>query len=529
MLNIIFCIVSLAGNAQGINVKYITGENIYLDSGSADSLAVGDTLKIIRDGSSIADIEVVFVAEHSSSCRIIKKDSEISIGDKIQMIQKSLKATIGPPVIIPDTSKKIPVLVNEIPKMATLKRSTARIDGSLSVGIYRWNDINTSNLDFTQPETRLNLRGTRLWDKDLAFNLRITSLYNQRTRSYNAAIPKTEWRNRIYQASISYGSDNSPLSLQMGRIISNRLSGIGYIDGILLGKNVSEYLWAGGFGGTQPEWQYSKFQTSLQKYGAYLYYARGDYKTSRLESTVAASGEYHSSIVSREFVYLRNNLDLKGRWNIFQSAELDLNRSWRKERTGKSIELSNLFISARGRFTDWLNAGLSFDNRRNYWTYEMRSLADSLFNDILRRGFRADISIRPLNNTYILSNFGVNKGTTDSRATYSYSLGLNRSNLFGPGQYLNMQLSGFSGPFTNGYNFSSTLGHYFWQSNMISLGYGTYVYQFKAANGSRQNQYFQINSQFDLARQIYSTAMYEYDTGDDTKGHRVLAEIGYRF
>jgi len=104
---------------------------------------------------------------------------------------------------------------------------------------------------------------------------------------------------------------------------------------------------------------------------------------------------------------------------------------------------------------------------------------------------------------------------------------MNKSNFISSSQYANLQFSGFTGPFTDGYNYSFRLGRYF-GSNMLSLGYGAYIYQFNSG-GNRNNQWMQVNGQFELISSIFVSTTYEYDTGDDTKGHRIYGELGYRF
>jgi hypothetical protein len=527
---LVIFIMAITGDAYSYKVKYLSGENVYLDTGSNDSLAVGDHLTVIKGEKTIAELEIVFVADHSSSCRIVRQDGPIETGlivNKMQNVNPVVQAV--PSVIAPEVSTKPVEIKPALAAASTAGIPGAKIDGSVSFQFYRWNDTNPSNLDFTQPGSRLNLKASRLWNKDITLNLRMNSLYYMRTRRYNSDVPKTQWRNRVYQASLTYGNDQSPFSFEVGRIISNKLSGIGYVDGLMVQKRVSSVFQIGGFGGTQPQWQYSTFQTSLQKYGAFLSYERGNIQKSRLESVVAASGEYHGRTVSREFLFLRNNVNITSRWNIYQNAEIDINRSWRKEKVGKSLSLSNLYLSARGRFTNWLSAGLSFDDRKNYWTYEIRSLADNLFDNALREGVRADISLRPGKSYFVFSNVGYNKRSTDSRATYSYALGLNRANFISSKQFLNFQAAGFTSPFTNGYNFSAKIGRYIFGNDMISLGYTTYIYSFGPGGISRHNQSVQVSSQLDIVRQVYFSGSYEYDTGDDSRGHRLLGELGYRF
>jgi hypothetical protein len=485
---------------------------------------VGDRLEIRRGDSLIAELEVVFAAENSASCKIINSQGFIGIGDMAMISSPVTRPTA--PVTEPVVASAPPVAAQ--PAVTKPKPLRAKISGGASIQIHNWNDRSAGNLDFTQPSFRLNLKSSRLWGKDLNLNARITARYNKRTRAYNSDVPETEWRNRIYQLSFGYANEQAPFSFEFGRIISNKMSGVGYIDGILMQKGITEEFHVGAFAGTQPEWQYSEFQTSLQKYGGYLGYTRGDFKAHRLESTVAAAGAYHSGTVSREFLYVRNAVTLAGRWNIFQSAEIDLNRDWRKAKSGSSADLSNLYLSGRGRFTNWLSAGLSYDNRRNYWTYETRSVSDSLFDDVLRRGLRTDISLRPGRNYFMSGNFGYHKRSVDESGTYSYSAGLNMTNFILNNQGINLQYAGFNGPFTDGNNFSVRFSRYFLRSNMISVGYGAYIYTF-GAGSLRTNDWVQLSGQFDLVRRLYSSATYEYNMGDDTRGHRVIAEVGYRF
>ena len=110
----------------------------------------------------------------------------------------------------------------------------------------------------------------------------------------------------------------------------------------------------------------------------------GESVTRRLESTLAFAGTYHGTMISREFVYVQNQVNAK-RWNLYQSAELELNRQWRYERTRERVTLSSLYAFLEIRAAAWVTAGFSYDNRRQVLTYEQRSLADSLFDEALRK------------------------------------------------------------------------------------------------------------------------------------------------
>jgi hypothetical protein len=354
-------------------VNYISAENVYLDGGKSRGLTAGDQLTIRNRGSEIAEIEVIFVSQNSASCKILKQSAPIQKGFTATISQKiqavfSEKEQPEPPGF--NTNQSTPYSAKS---QKDDYSSFAEINGSLSFQYFYFNDLGPANLDFSQPTVRLKFVASNLWGR--AFQLKIMSRtrHNQRSRSYNSTIPKQEWRNRVYELSFTYDNQNAPFNFAFGRIINNFISGIGYIDGGLIQFNAIEQLRIGVFGGTQPEWQYSDYQTSLQKYGAYLNVHTGDFRSFRYEGTVGIAGVYHSSIISREFVYIQNTFGSSSQWNIYQSAEVDINRDWRLQKTGEDIAISNFYLSMQYKLSNQARVGLSYDNRKNYWSYETMS------------------------------------------------------------------------------------------------------------------------------------------------------------
>jgi hypothetical protein len=504
-------------------VKYISAENVYLDKGSAAGISVGDRFHIQSDWKQIAIVEVIFVAQHSSSCKIILKHAEPEVNDIAVLADKK-------EVIKKEEKQK------EARKRATptqpykpVKQPFAKISGSLSVQWYHVEDLMSSNLNFDQPTARLNLKARRLWGKDYNLRIKIRTRYNQRARRFSSRIPQHEWRNRIYMLSFSYDDESSPLNYKVGRIISNKFAGVGYIDGIIVQHNTSSHLRIGLFAGTQPEWQYSDFQTSLQKYGVYFNYLTGDYGSKRFESTLAFAGEYHGSTISREFIYLQSNASDGERWHIYQSLNLDINRDWRKDIMGETVSLSNLYLSLRYKFANWITAGLSYDNRKNYYTYETRTITESLFDDAFLHGLRGEIYFKFAKDIRFNSQFGLRKRESDSEYTYSYRAGFSKRNLLIKRLSIHAHFSGFSNYFTSGFNPSVSFSKTFFTGQQLGVAYGSYIYSLKSNNNQRINHWVRISSYNDLIYRFYFSGSYEYNWGDDSNSHRALAELGYRF
>lgn len=313
--------------SKEFKVKYISADHIYLDSGSAEGLSVGDTVQIVDGKKIIALLKVAYASEHSASCEILEKKGEINVGDIARALIDAKKEIS----VKKETERRQRTFDSD--ESSESRRRLMRVSGYLSLQWYQYSDIsNNHQYDFTQPTIRFKLNAKKLWDDDYYFRIKLRSRYNDRSRRYSADVPRTEWRNRLYEVSFSYENRSSLLNYKVGRIISNKFSGVGYIDGLLLQHNITEQVNWGIFGGTQPEWQYSEFQTSFNKYGAFVSFEKGEYGEQRLESTLAAAGAYHGSTVSREFIYLQNSYSSGKQWNIYQSLELDVNRDWRKRK-----------------------------------------------------------------------------------------------------------------------------------------------------------------------------------------------------
>lgn len=505
-------------------VQYISAEHVYLDGGKDKGLAIGDTLIVRRLKTVIAEVVVEFVSEHSASCRVIQARQNPVAGDLA-----ALKSKTAPAVEEKKPLAKHPLLKEKENEKASPERNHIRISGSMGFQWYQFIDNSAFNLNFSQPTVRLNFKARNIWNRPFNLFIKLRSRYNKRERAYNSDVPQKEWRNRIYELYFSYEDEKAPLNFRFGRIISNTLSGVGYIDGVLLQHNLTNKVRWGIFAGTQPEWQYSDFQTSLQKYGLYANYLRGDYTSSRLEATLAAAGEYHGSTVSREFIYMQTSYYHGKRWNIYQSTELDVNRGWRKEKSGQTISLSGLYVSGNYYFADWISAGLSYDNRKNYYTYEMRGLADSLFDAAFRHGLRATLNGRILKNTRFSINFGLRERETGAQYTYSYGTNLTQNNLFLRGLMLSVRFNGFHNLYTTGYNPSLQAGKNFSGGHSVSISYGNYFYRIDRTNSDRLNQWLRAAAQIELPLRLYLSGQYEYDWGDDRRGHLILAEVGYRF
>jgi hypothetical protein len=514
-------------------VKYVSAENVYLDGGSDDGLAVGDHLIITRKDGAKVELEVVYVALNSASCAIVGPTATVVVGDKADVSSKVASQPGSADTTKADTLKAAP-RKDTTSTLAAEKRSYARppqtrVNGTISYLMYNWNDKSPANLDFTQSTARFDFRARRLWGKEINFAFRSRGRYDQRQRVYNALVPKSTWENRLWEFSLSYDEPTAPVNFAVGRVLPRRVGGIGFLDGALVEGRLSDHLRIGAFGGSEPDWLYSSGQLSLMKGGGYISYRQGAYDKIYFEQSIAGVGQYHAANASREYVSLQGRLSVGNRWGMNNTADIDINRGWRKEKAGRAAELTNIYLGTYYRFSDNVRGSFSYDTRRNYWTLENQSVVDSLFDDRLRQGghVQLDLSFKYRITTSV--SYGYNKRAGDPKSTTSYSIYVNKFGLIGNSSSVSVQAAGFTGPFENGHNYSVRFGQNLSTHGSLGLGYGMYLYSVVSDNSHRTNNWVELTALADIIYHYYFNGLVQYNTGDDIKGVRLQAEIGYRF
>ncbi|HVP06927.1 MAG TPA: hypothetical protein VMS71_03720 [Candidatus Acidoferrum sp.] len=511
-------------------VKYISSESVYLDGGQADGLVLGDTLSITGKSGSKAILVVSFIAEHSASCAVAAGQlAGFEVGDRAEL--ESLKQTVVQPPAVDTTTHVQPREITPAPvtKPVLSKPPETRINGVVSFLFYSWGDRSSSDLNFTQSTARLDLRARRLWGREINFSLRSRGRYDQRQRAYSSLVGKNAWENRLWELSLSYDDPNAPFNAALGRVLPRRVGGIGYIDGLLVEAKASSHVRVGVFGGSDPVWAYNEGQLSLMKGGGYLTYLYGAYDKVYLEQSIAGVGEYHGSLSSREYLSLQGRMNVGSRWGFNNTADIDVNRSWRRDRSQHAVTLSNIYLGTYYRITNAVRASISYDNRRNYWSLENRSVVDSLFDDRLRQGGRGQLDIAWPHKISTSMSYGYNKRDGDAKATQSYSLFVSRYGLWRPGSSLSGQYAGFTGPFEKGYNFTARINAPLTNRAYVGLAYGSYVYSVTSESVHRKNNWVELSTQADMSRRAFTIGSLQFNSGDDIKGIRFQFEIGLRF
>ncbi len=517
-----FIVLLLASAVSGakteFKVTFVSADHVYIDGGRADGLLVGDKFILTKLNNLTEVLEIVFISEHSSSCTILDKKVVIATGDLLSISAASLawnKLNKGRNASLTDTTlKSVPAPV--------------RVSGSAAFIQSQWVDKSPANLDFSQSSARMNFTAANLFKENVTLAVKTRGRYDVRTKSYDGGTAKTAWENRIWELSLSYYDPNEALSFGVGRILSRHLRGVGYLDGAMADLKISNGLSVGIFGGAQPDWAYSVVASSITKAGFYTEYKTKREASTQLIQSIGFVEELYSGEVSRTFVASSGNVRFGPKWGFFHNTEVDINSGWRKAKAGNSIVFSNLYVNAYYQLSPKVRTSLNYDKRENYWSYQYRSLNDSLFDDRINQGLRTAIDFSPTNRLWLSGSLGYRKHDQERDGTVSYSSNARLASIFNKGVSLSTLYAGFNGPFENGTNYRVGIDFDLKNVGAVTVGFSKYTYSV-AARQSRSSRSIELGIFKNIARNYYIGSNFSSDNGSDIDGVRLQFEFGVRY
>jgi hypothetical protein len=528
-----------SANQSPFRVKYRSAANVYLDGGRAQGLRVGDHLEVV-DGAVVAELEVVYVAEMSASCTVLSEKRSVRPGDVARLTSRGPappETTSAAAAVAPAIAPRTASLAVAAPAAAPPGPPLARVRGSASAGYYQAWDQSESDYDFQERTARLDLGLYDITGRPLSFSLRGRSRQDVRSRSLSERTPSSVRTDRLYEVALRYEPRSDQFGIEVGRIGIHRFVGIGYLDGALARYQPLRGLQVGAFGGRVAEVDSLSFDDRGQKYGGFVQLAPGGRYSSRgYDVMLAFVRENADGEMSREYLSLESRFGNGSRWSLFQRAELDLNRGWRKDVSGKSYQLSNVSFSGNLRMTSTASAYLSYDGLRNYRYFRNRIVPEEVFDDLLYQGLRAGFNVARPGGFGATAGFGMSLKEPDKRNpeldianAYSFNAGVRHANVFSSGFSAGIDGSGFSNGYTDGGLLIARVGRRFDSGHMLDLSLGRSVYRVQLTEEDRTTQWFRVTGRGELGHRVYLQGDFEYDSGDDLKGPRAFLELGILF
>jgi hypothetical protein len=518
-----------------LSIRYLTREALYLTAGTADGLRIGDKVQVMRNGRIVAQLEVKFVAEHSASCLLEGVSEEIRNDDKAvwaisrEEFLKRTQPEVGPAEVAPATPQTRKSASMPSPRPTKSSRRTIRtrpVSGQVSLQAVLQRDNSSSRYDYFEPSAYIRLRGDRIAGAPLQFGLRLRTRQSYRTNPVNSRLEQRDTINRLYELSIEYAPGDGDVEISAGRILRNEIRGLGYLDGLAGSYRLGAEIRAGLFLGSQPELYRSSFQFDEKKLGGFFNYKHILRGNGEFSTTLAVIGRYRQSQVSREFLVLQGDLSLSRKLYVSQYVEMDVNRQWRRDAEGSALSFTDFFLNGTYYVQPSLSFNISYDARKLVRTWETHSLADSLFDDALRRGLHVGVQLRPMQSLNISINAGM-RTSSNNENVYSGGLAVTQSNFLSSGLGISGRLSYYGNSLSKGYYPGADVTWRLFNRLHGSIGAGAYIYDMPASN--RTNLWERLRLDFNFTSRLFCSGTFENFHGDSMKFIRAFFDMGVRF
>ncbi|MCK6458474.1 MAG: hypothetical protein L6Q95_01105 [Planctomycetes bacterium] len=276
-------------------VTYLVPEGAYVEAGSDQGLAAGETGTVLRDGRPVAKAEIVAVSSRSARVRVF--DGDIRLGDLVQF-----EAVAAPkaPEAPPDQAPKKPEAAEPFVPLLEKQKATARVSSPRNVS-HGWVTLNQyvqtgSDEEFFR--TTLSSAGDiqRLWGKPWAFDWSFNLSGRGGDAFSDSALEGA--RLDVYELALSRRLGESGL-LRLGRFVPRALPSVGYVDGGLVEQRLAPHLRGGAILGFAPT--VDELVPSLDAPMAVLYGTldAGDRKGDRFTGTLGALGSLYEGDMDR--------------------------------------------------------------------------------------------------------------------------------------------------------------------------------------------------------------------------------------
>ncbi|MBT8492140.1 MAG: hypothetical protein KJO07_03690 [Deltaproteobacteria bacterium] len=545
---VLFACSGMALAQDPVLVSYRAADVVYLDAGRIDGLTVGQ--RFSTDG---AELSVIYLAGETAACRIVDESQPVRPGDSARLrlgapavlswpsglvVPAALAGTgthvdpysgpyagpyagpsIGPsigPSTGPQRDPFAPIRPGLDPVVSTMYG--ARLDGSISLDWEVFHGDGRS-ADFERRVARLSLRARGLGGDAHEIRLRMSG------QSYGSSS-----RDRIYEAAFSRRAEDGRVNFSLGRLAGGPRTGYGPLDGSLLEVIPLPGLAMGGFYGSSSDLSSFGFDESNRRYGVFVDYLNPNPEASRnVDLRMSGIREEILGQTSRDYLSFESRLGARdGRWSLHQSAELDFNTGWRREMSGRHVQLSNFSLRLARRLGESHRLSVSYDRFQLYRTLDTRWLRDELFDDRPRHALRANVSLGTAGGWRVSLGAGVRARDGDPDRSYSFTARARSTELTPWRLTLSTDLMAFANPLNDGYTARLRASRPFKGYRRLYVDLGRREWRGRFYDDAQSAHWLRVGSDVRLGRRLSVRGEYELSSGDALAGNRFLMGLRYR-
>lgn len=365
------------GPAARARITYLSGNVAYVDAGRDEGLVEGMIVRVVRNGTAVADLTVTDLASHRAACAIPAGVTTVVVGDTVEFTAAPRAA----PDIVPPTVGAV--------ARSRAQGSSWAVRGRLGLR-YLVMQPAEGETSFRQPalDMRLDLNHAGGAGAGATIDVRARQSYVTRPDGSTTRDSRTA----VYQAALLVRSPSHPWRAALGRQYLAPVSSISLFDGLLV-EAQGRRLGVGAFAGSEPDQVTMGYSSEVRDYGAFVELRTPPGGTRRWTVATGAVGSYQGGEVNREFAFVQVSVTTPG-ISFFATQEADLNRGWKREAGEPSFAMTSTFASFNARPSRAVSLQAGVDTRRRVRLYRDRANPELAFDDSFRQGVWTGASVR---------------------------------------------------------------------------------------------------------------------------------------
>jgi hypothetical protein len=363
-------------------VTYLTSSTAYLDAGSESGLRKSSIVTVIRDGVTVATLEVVALSTRRASCAR-PPGVELRVGDRVTFVPVSRSGKTPTPAPAPSA-----------PLSTSVER---KLRGRVGIRYLGFDDRTGTGESYVQPGLDVRLEGTSIVEGvDVSADVRAR-------RTWRTLTDGSELQNsgtRVY-ALLARWRPASGLALTAGRQVAASLASVSIFDGVAASLEGASWS-VGGFGGTQPGIDDFGWSDRIREWGAWIGW-RDPARAARTAVTTGFVSSRDGRALDREYFVVEGRMS-RDRLFAQLTQEIDLNRGWKGE-TEPTLRATSTFLTGRWEVRPNVSLDVGFDGRRAVRLHRHRVTPETEFDDSVRRGAWGGVAWRPWPRTRVGASF----------------------------------------------------------------------------------------------------------------------------
>jgi len=328
---------------------------------------------------------------------------------------------------------------------------------------------------------------------------------------------------RIYELQLSGTKLFGLLDLNLGRLNSPYLGSFGLLDGLAVTATPARHFFFGTFAGWRPDYVTLNSDRAYKRRGVFV-----GTTTRHLDSQFSWIEESQEGVTQRRFVSIRNSLDLKEKFFLYQLGEVDFQSAL----TGQMEKPTLTYLSTDLRY--WPNrtfrASVGYTYRTEYFNVWGDSLlADSVYAASVRESWDTGFTLRPLKYWRLSAGYRYGFRRDDNETQTYWYVGLANNRFFGKYWYANVRYSQSRSPYSVSRSLYASMDFSLTRRIRLTLTDLWNRYEGLITSYSYNSQVQGLSLNFLLSRRIRLYLHADRYTGPYQDDRMLYVEVSYRF